>query len=185
MYYKIMRLLHIIIITCFFLMDNFAQERYGFDSWPGKSGVIKNEIELPSQIISTHNLLLAEGSSRNSFFYKIPLDENDQIKKGRFQAEVFNTIEKAQLALVEYLDCLATPFKPTRLIDKDFKLGDVVYEKENDGILLIALSRNNVMIIVHATLNLAMEIIKEFDKNILNAPLWKRDSSKPYFLLEE
>ncbi|MGD8779169.1 MAG: hypothetical protein PVH88_09450 [Ignavibacteria bacterium] len=183
MYHKIMGIIYIIIITCCFLTDTFAQERYGFENWPGKSGVIKSAIELPSQLISTQNLSLAEGSRGNSLFYKIPLDENDQLKKGRLQAEVFATVEKAQLALVEYLDCLTTPYKPPRLIGKEFKIGDVAFGEEKDKILLMAFTRNNVLVIVHAPINIAVEISEGFDGNIQNAVEWGKDGSIPSFLL--
>jgi hypothetical protein len=165
-------------------MDTFAQDKYGFENWSGKSGAIKSKIELPFQLISTQNLSLAEGSSGTSLFYKIPFDENDQLKKGRLQAEVFSTIEEAQLDLVEYLDCLTTPFKPSRLTEKEFNIGDVAFGKEKDGILLMAFTRNNVLLVIHAPISIAKEMGEAFDRSIQNAPEWEKNTSNPFFNLQ-
>jgi hypothetical protein len=183
---RLLRIIQIVIVICCFFNITFAQNmNYGYDNWPGKSGVIKSNIELPTQLISKFNLTLAQGSKETSFFYKISLDENDQIKKGRLQAEIFSSIEEAQSALVEYLDCLTTPYKPPRLTNEGFKIGDIAFGEVNNGILRMAFTRNNVLLVVHAPINKAKEIAQGFDKNIQVAPEWKKDTSKPSFVLTE
>jgi len=140
---------------------------------------------LTLQFISKHDLTLAQGSTGKYFFYKVPFDESDTIKKGRLQAQVFSNIAEAQLALVDYLDKLTTPNKPPRLTDDDLKIGDVAFGREYNGILRIAFARNNVFVVVHAPTIKAMEIALEIDQKIQNAPEWKEDSPEPSFILIE
>lgn len=62
-----------------------SEENYGYVNWPNKNGAIKCNIEFPAQLISEFNLTLAAVSNGVSFFYKVPFDQNDNIKKGRLQ----------------------------------------------------------------------------------------------------
>ena len=125
---------------------------------------------------------LATGSKGNYFFYKVPLDENDTIKNGRLQAQVFSSIEEAQLALVDYLNILTTPVKPPRLTNEDFKAGDVAFGEVNNGILWMIFVRNNVLVIVHAPTKIAKAIAQEIDKAIQNSPEWQEGMPEPSFI---
>lgn len=164
--------------------DN-QENNYGYENWPGKNGAVKSNIEFPTQLISQYDLTLARGFTSNFFFYKLPLDENDTIKSGRLQAQIFSSIDTAQLALVNYLNILTTPVKPPRLTNEDFKTGDVTFGEERDGILWMVFTRNNVLVIVDAPLEKAKDIAQIIDEAIQNAPEWKEGMPEPMFILPE
>lgn len=184
MYKKFLQIIQIAYVTNCFFISMFAQDKnYGYENWPGKRGVVKSNIILNSEFVNNHKMLLAEGSKENSLFYKISLGDNDTLKKGRLQAEVFSSVEEAQLALVEYLECLATINKPPRLTYEDFKAGDVAFGREYDGLLWMAFTRNNILIVIHAPIKKAMSIAQEVDKKIQNAPEWNKETPIPSFIL--
>lgn len=158
---------------------------YGYASWPGKSGVTKTNIEFPGNFVSGYNLSLYDGSRGDSFIYRLPLDENDADKKGKIEVNVFSDVEKAQIALVDYLDGMVSPNKPPRLTSEDFNVGDVAFGKVYHGILKIEFVRNNVLVIVHAPEEMAKTIVKEMDEKIQLAPQWQTGASIPSFILIE
>jgi hypothetical protein len=162
-----------------------AEENYGYENWLGKNGIVKTNIEFPDELISEYHMSLASGVKGNYFFYKVPLYENDTIKNGRLQVQVFSSIDTAQLALVNYLNTLTTPFKPPRLTNEDFKVGDVAFGENKDGILWMVFTRNNVLIIVNTLINVAKSIALEIDKSIQNASEWKEGMPEPIFILPE
>ena len=162
-----------------------TEENYGYENWPGKDGAVKTNIEFPGELISVYQMSLASGSRGSYFFYRLPLDEKDTVKNGRLQGQVFSSIDSAQWALVNYLDILTTPFKPPRLINEDFKAGDVAFGDIKDGILLMAFARNNVVVIVNTSKNAAKSLALEIDKSIQNAPEWKEGMPEPEFILPE
>ena len=103
-----------------------TEENYGYENWPGKNVIVKTNIELPDELISKYYMSLASGRTKGTYFdYKVPLYENDTIKNGRLQAQIFSCVDTAQLALINYLNTLTTPFKPPRLTSEDFHPGDV------------------------------------------------------------
>lgn len=158
-------------------------DNYDYDNWPGKSGVIKGNIYFPTQLISQFDLTLAKGSNGSSFFYKVKLYDTDDIKNGRLKIDVYSSINDAQLSLIEYLDCLQTPFKPSRLTTDDLEVGDVTFSQDSNDILLMAFTRNNIRVIVHAPTGIANILAFEIDKTIINAPVWTEETLKPSFEL--
>ena len=64
-------------------------------------------------------------------------------------------------------------------------MGNVAFGKEYDERLRMCFTRNNVVVIVHAPTKIAKTIAQEIDKAIQNAPEWKKDTSKPSFILTE
>lgn len=154
-----------------------------YKNWPGKDGIIKCNIEFPAQLISKCQLSLTVGSNGQSFFYKIPIDENDTIKKGRLQVGVFSNIEAAQLSLVNCITELTTPFKPPFLTNEDYKTGDVAFGEVKNNVLWMAFVRNNVLIVIDAPVSTAKEISSEIDKSIINASDWKEGMTPPSFIL--
>lgn len=126
-----------------------------------------------------------DGSRGDSFIYRLPLDENDADKKGKIEVNVFSDVEKAQIALVDYLDGMVSPNKPPRLTSEDFNVGDVAFGKVYHGILKIEFVRNNVLVIVHAPEEMAKTIVKEMDEKIQLAPQWQTGASIPSFILIE
>ena len=183
---KYLRIIQVIIVMSCCLTDVFAQnKRYDYENWPGKDGVVKTNIEFPDELISEYDMSLASGVKGNYFFYKVPLYENDIIKNGRLQAQVFSSIDTTQLALVNYLNTLTTPFKPPRLTNEDFKAGDVAFGENKDEILWMAFTRNNVLVIVHAQTEKAGNIAHKIDTAIQNAPEWEEGMPEPSFILPE
>jgi hypothetical protein len=160
-----------------------TEENYGYENWPGKDDVVKTDIEFPNELISKYHMSLASGASGTYFFYKVPLYENDIIKNGRLQAQVFSSIDTAQLALVNYLNLLTTPLKPPRLTNENYKAGDVAFGENKDGILWMAFTRNNVIVIIHAQTEKAGDIANEIDTAIQNAPEWDESMPEPSFIL--
>lgn len=182
---KILKIILIVLINCLWISAYSQISNYDIENWSGKNSVVKDHISLPNNVIKEYNMTLTKGSRESSFFYKISLDENDRLKKGRLQVKVFSNIKDAQLALVEYLDCLSTPFKPPRLTDEDLIAGDVAFGDENNGIIRMAFVRNNVVVVIHAPITKAKKIAQEIDEKIQNAHEWKVDSLKPSFILLE
>lgn len=179
----------LIVLSLFSCKDDSAEQpeliNYGYESWPGKSGVIKTNIEFPGHFILEYDLSLNMGSKGDAFSYGLPLDENDSTKIGLINAMVFSSVEKAQLALIDYLDNMVTPYKPPRLTNEDFKVGDVGFGKVYDGILRLEFVRNNVLVIVIAPEEIAKIIIKGIDQKIQLAPEWQTGASIPTFILND
>ena len=113
---------------------------------------------------------LAKGYNDSTLFYKIPLNENDSLKKGRLHVKIFSNSSVAQLALAAYLDCIVTPKLFPRLTSENFKHGDVAFGSEHNGIMQIAFTKNNVLVILHAPAEKAFLLSGEIDLIIQNAP---------------
>jgi hypothetical protein len=174
----------IMLLIYFWGISVHAQdENFGYEKWPGKSGAVKHKIDFPKQLITQFNLELSAGSKKFSFFYMIQLKNEDNIKNGRLEIDVYPSVEKAQLGLVEYMNSLQTPFKPPRISDKDFKSGDVAFGSEKDEILWLAFTKNNVRIIIHAPFKTGNVIADELGKTIQNAPIWTSNDPEPAFIL--
>lgn len=160
-----------------------TEENSGYENWPGKDGDVKTNIDFPDELIAEYDMSLASVVKGTYFFYKVPLYINDIIKNGRLQAQVFSNIDMAQMALVNYLNTLTTPFKPPRLTYQNFKSGDVAFGEKKDGILWMAFTRNNVIVIVHAQSEKAGDIANKIDSAIQNAPEWQEGMPEPSFIL--
>lgn len=156
---------------------------YDYENWPGKNVLAKSNIELPEEFITENNLDLTKGSKEDYFFYRISLDENDSLKEGRLQCEVFSTTIEAQKALVECLNIMTKPIKPPRLLTEDFNPGDVAFGEEQNGIYWMTFVRNNVLIVIHAPTRVAVEMGQYIDARIKVAPIWNPDEPKPSFIL--
>ena len=72
---------------------------YGYDSWPGKDGTIKTEIEFPTHFIAEYNLSLVPGYTSDSFTYQIALSNTDTEKTGSIAVKVFQGAAFAQMPL--------------------------------------------------------------------------------------
>lgn len=169
-----------IVFILIFYANGFSQiEKYNFNNWPGKNTVAKKNIEIDHNFTSNHKLSLAKGFSDSIVFYKVPLSEDDSLKKGRLQLSIYSSSKEAQLALVEYLDCLTLPVKPNQLKNEHFKQGDIAFGKEHDGKMQMAFTRNNVLVVLHAPTDTAMSLAKELDIKIKNAPEWGKNDKKP------
>ena len=52
-----------------------------------------------------------------------------------------------------------------------------------NGVLRVAFTRNNVRIVIHAPKDVAIEISKDIDNRIKDAPTWRTGAPKPKFVL--
>ena len=183
------RIINVCLIFIAFLTschenDNtVVEENYGYENWPGKDGTVKSNIEFPAQLVLQYGLELTVGSTVASFFYKVPLADNDDLKKGRLQIEVYDSVEKSQQGLVEYLDLLTTPSKPPRLSDKNEIFGDVAFGEIYSGVFKLAFVRNNVLVVINAPTETAKAIATGIDEKIKIAPQWQAGSEIPSFIL--
>jgi|SRR3989304_3176221 len=172
-----------VIITLSLHTRIFAQdENYGYKNWPGKNSIAKNKIEIDDNLVSNYKMSLAKGYNDSSLFYKIRLNEGDSLKKGRLQIKIFSSTSEAQLALAEYLDCLAMPTMLPRISSGNFKYGDIAFGKEYDGIIQLAYTRNNVLVVLHAPTEKALLLANEIDLRIQNAPELRAHTHKPSLL---
>lgn len=184
MHYKYSRIAVCILVTfCSFDIALSQYSNYDYENWPGKNGSVKSNIELQEEFITVNNLDLTKGSKGDYFFYRISLDENDSLKEGRLQCEVFSTTIEAQKALVECLNIMTKPIKPPRLLTKDLNPGDVAFGEEQNGIYWMTYVRNNVLIVIHAPTRVAVEMAQYIDERIKVAPIWNPDEPAPSIIL--
>lgn len=155
--------------------------KYDYENWPGKNSVSKNNIKINDNLVSNYKMKLAKGYNDSSLFYRIPLNENDSIKKGRLHIKIFSNSSEAQMALTAYLDCIVTPKSFPRLTSEKFKHGDVAFGSEHNGIIQMAYTKNNVLVILHAPTEKALLLCNEIDLIIQNAPEL-RSTIKPTLL---
>lgn len=182
---RIIKYLIIIVFMASCQKDNnqVSEENYGYENWPGKAGTVKSNIAFPEQLISLYGLELTTGSTGASFFYKVPISESDNLKKGRIQVEVYDSVEKSQLSLVEYLDLLTTPSKPPRLSNKNEAFGDVAFGEIYNEVYKLAFVRNNVLVVINAATETAKAIAASIDERIKIAPQWQASLGLPTFIL--
>lgn len=153
---------------------------YDYDSWPGKDGLVKTDIEFPAQLVSKYNLSLEPEYSGDSFTYHIALNNTDTQKAGKIAVQVFSDIAQAQLSLVGYIQGLTTPLP--LLTVQHIKAGDVAFGKQSNGILNLAFVRNNVMVIIEAPSSAGMAIDSAIDQKIQSAPEWTEGKPFPSFI---
>lgn len=161
------------------------EKDFGYESWPGKNGTIRRSIELSVTSLSGYGLQLAPGFNDSTVFLKIPLSEDDALKKGRLQIDVYRTIEEAQLAIVEFFYTMTRPWKFPRLTDKEFQVGDVAFGEESKGVFFVVFTRANVRIILRAPTRVAKELAGKVDGAVQNAPAWKLGDPRPALIISE
>lgn len=173
--------LAILLVCSFYNILRGQNVNYGYENWPGKYGSSKSGVKVPEKILENLNAVLTIGSNESSFFYKIPIDENDSIRVGRFQSCIFSTPQAAQFGLVQYLNELTTANKPRQLDKANFSFGDVAFGNSIDGVLHLVYTRNNIFVVIICDQNVAVEIGEIFDKLIKDAPDRDENQSKPTF----
>ena len=175
-------IIQIIILSSFSFNEILAQkEDYDYENWPGKDGTIKTNIIISDQLVKDYKLLLSRGSNDTIHFYEFSDYENDNIKKGRVDIRICSNVEKAQLALVDYLECFTNPIKPPRLTFEDFNAGDVAFGENIYEAVYMAFTRNNVLVILRTTHEKVKVIALDIDKSIQDAPVFEEDSLYPSF----
>ena len=165
-------------------VDN-EEEDYGYESWPGKDGTIRRSIELSVTSLSGYGLQLAPGFTDSSVFLKLPISEDDTVNIGRLDIKVYQTIEKAQRALVEYLYTIVSFVKPPRLTAEEFPIGDVAFGEEREGVFFGVFTRANIRIVIEAPTSVAKELASKIDDTVMQAPSWGVGDSCPAFIISE
>ncbi|MBC8182644.1 hypothetical protein H8E88_16210 [candidate division KSB1 bacterium] len=103
------RLLNITVIALLCLYccekDEFplsCNDDFGYNCWP-KNGTIRRSIELPVNTFLEYELELQPGFNDSTIHFDLPLSEDDTVKIGRFDIDIYSNIENAQLALLNFL----------------------------------------------------------------------------------
>lgn len=162
------------------------EENFGYETWPGKNGTIRRSIELSAASLSGYRIQLAPGFNDSTMFLKIPLSEDDTLKKGRLEISVYPTIEEAHRALAEHLYAFQSLRKPPRLTAEEFPIGEVAFGEESKGVLFVVFTRANVRIILEAPTSVAQELAGKVDKAVQDAPAWTPgDPTKPTLIISE
>lgn len=170
-------------ICGFFAFAAAQEENFGYENWP-KNGVIRSKIELPVNSFIGYGLQLTPGFTDSSVFLNLPLSEDAIVKKGRLQMNIYRTINDAQWALVEFLYAIQSVKKPDRKQTNNLP-GDVTFLDEKDDVLSLLFTRDNVMVVLVASISTAMELAQKVDSLVLAAPIWTPEDSKPVFVISD
>jgi len=163
-----MKIIKIITFFIIFSFTNLSAQNYDYENWSGKNNISKSNVSLNNKLISKYNLLIEKGSTNKVLFYKYYMN-NDSIKKYKIIIRIFITSKEAQEALVKYLDAISNIKKPFFLTTEDYKVGDVAFGEEYNGILYLYFVRNNIIVHIESPIVIATNIAKEVDDIIQNA----------------
>ncbi|NOY60649.1 MAG: hypothetical protein GXO75_17220 [Calditrichaeota bacterium] len=180
---KILYLLSSIWMCGFFAFAAAQEEDFGYENWP-KNGVVRSKIELPVNSFIGYGLQLTPGFTDSSVFLNLPLSEVDIVKKGRLQMSIYRTIKDAQWALVEFLYAIQSVKKPVMKQTNNLP-GDVTFLDEKDDVLSLLFTRDNVMVVLVASISTAMELAQKVDSLVLATPVWTPEDSKPVFVISD
>ncbi|MBC8182654.1 hypothetical protein H8E88_16260 [candidate division KSB1 bacterium] len=97
----------IIALLCLYNCDKdksplTCQDELDLKCWP-KNGTIRRSIELPVNTFLEYELELQPGFNDSTIHFDLPLSEDDTVKIGRFDIDIYSNIENAQLALLNFL----------------------------------------------------------------------------------
>ncbi|MBC8182643.1 hypothetical protein H8E88_16205 [candidate division KSB1 bacterium] len=159
-----------------------CDDEFGYDCWP-RNGTIKHNIELPVNHFQSYKLELRPGFNDSTIHFDLPLFDDDSAKNGRFNLDIYQTIEKAQLSLLDFIYAIQSRFKPPRLSKSEFPFGDVSFGEEKEGIFFVFFTRDNVRILIDAPANITKELAQKIDNIILNSPAWQPGNPKPSFII--
>jgi len=166
-----------------FYKEEPQDDNFDYDNWPGKNGVIRGSVELPVSSFLGYGLQLKPGFDDNTLRFALPVSEEDTVKIGRLETDIYQTIEKAQLDLLDFLYAMQSPFKPPRLTSEEFSPGDVAFGSERDGVFFVLFTQANVRVIITAPANVAIELAQKVDSLIQAAPVWASGDPKPHFII--
>jgi len=174
-----------IILYCSAIIAQINDNDFGYKNWPSKRGVVKHRIEIPVTPFLGYGLQLTPTFNDSIVRFKIPMSENDTVKLGRLLMQIYPTIEKAQLALRDYLYTFQSTIKPPRLESENFSYGDVAFGWEINGTYRVYFCDNNIMLIIEAATDITPELIAKTESVIQSAPNWSPGDVKPAFILSE
>lgn len=166
-----------------FYKDDPQDDNFGYENWPGKNGVIRGSVELPVSPFLGYGLRLKPGFDDNTLRLDLPISDDDTVKMGRLEIDIYQTIEKAQLALLDFLYAIQSPFKPPRLTSEAFSPGDAAFGSEKEGVFFVIFTRANVRVILTAPARVATELAQKVDSLIQAAPVWAPGDPKPHFII--
>jgi len=169
--------------TGFFEQKNI--DNFDYENWPGKDGLTKNKIELPVIPFQGFEIELIPSYNDSVLFFDLPLSEKDTFKIGRLNMQIYTTIEKAQLALLDYLFTFQSTNKPDRLKENVFPYCDIAFGWENEETFSAYYCNKNIMIIIEASNENTKKIAEVIDDIIKTAPNWSSDDNRPTFIISE
>jgi hypothetical protein len=175
----------IIIVFCTGAIAQMPIVDFKYEEWPGKDRLVKHKIELPVKPFQGYGLELTPTFNDSMIRFDMPISKEDTVKVGRFSLQIFPTIEKAQLELLNHLFAIQSNIKPPRLEKEKFPYGDVAFGWEKEGTLRVYFCKNNVFIIIATTTVFAKELAAKTDSIIQAAPDWSSGYSKPAFIISE
>jgi hypothetical protein len=168
---------------CTVIIAQTPDNKFGYKDWPGKDGVIKHRIELPVTPFLGYELKSTSRFNDSIIYFRLPLSKEDTVKVGRLRIQIYPTIEKAQIALRDYMYTFQSTITPPRLIQDEFPYGDVAFGWEKAGALRVYFCNHNVMIIIEAIYTI--ELAAKIDSIIQAAPDWSSGYSKPAFIISK
>jgi hypothetical protein len=157
-------------------------DNFGYENWPGKNGAIKGSIELPVDPFLGYELQLKPGFNDSTLRFNLPIPD-DTIKIGKLEIKIYKTIKDAQLALLDFLYAMQSPFKPPRLTSEEFSPGDVAFGSKKDEIFFVLFTHANVRVILTAPARVATELAQKVDSLIQAATAWAPGDPKPHFII--
>jgi hypothetical protein len=175
----------LITISCACDFEQKNTDNFDYENWPGKDGVIKHKIELPLVPFQGFELDLIPSYNDSVLFFNLPLSEKDTVKIGRLSMQIYPTVEKAQLALLDYLFTFQSSTKPDRLKEDVFPYCDIAFGWENEETFDVYYCNNNIMIIIEASNEKAKKLAEVIDDIIKTAPDLSSDDNRPAFIISE
>jgi hypothetical protein len=169
---------------CLCSMHDYLSEdvciRHDFYNWPGKNNSVKTNVEIKENLVSPYNLGI-DILYDDYITFISPRDETDPLKFGRLVIAIYSSCCEAQLSLLTYLreGMASHPKNPERLTIEDFKYGDVAFGYEYDGMFTVFYTKNNVRVVLVASIQNAMLIANEISQIIQDAPVVKKKDTKP------
>lgn len=188
-------LITVFIILMLFCAGVYAQvsnDNFGYKDWPGKDNELKCNIEL--QITPFTGYELKGTFSPHILYFNLPISKEDKKRQGRLVLQIFPTIEKAQMALLENLYTFeSNSIRPPRLNEKDFPFGDVCFGWLNGDTITgeifkgrhVWYVKNNVFIIIEAIPSFVDELAAKVDSIIQSAAVCLPESSDPKFVFSD
>jgi len=159
-----------------------CQDELDHKCW-SKSGSTRRSIELPVSTFSGYELKLKPGFNDSTLHFDLPLSEDDTVKIGRFDIDIYSNIEKAKLDLLDFLYSIQSNVELPRLSKNAFLFGDVAFGKDRECIFFVFFTQDNVRIIIDAQTNIAKELAQKIVNIILNSPVGKTGNPKSSFII--
>lgn len=145
---------------------------YGYDHWPFKDAVSKENIEFPSDLYIKYNMVRLKGTPQKTISMRFIYSMKDTLKHyGNLRIYVKKSVQKAQFDMLSFLNELSAPIP--QLTNGPYSCGNVAFGEEKNEIFLLVISRNNVFFWIQAPTEITKEIADRIIKCIDLAPVIK------------